>query len=123
MSDPLGNRLAAVALAVALVFVFGIALRESIAFGTPDELPGIALDSPALLHIFRATIATALVAALLVVLIRGAFGYWPLQISTTGVAYAEVVVSESELAEQVRDVVAVAKELDARLLAVEASTP
>jgi predicted secreted protein len=121
MSDPLRNRSAAVALAVVLAFVFGIAIRESIGFGAPDQLPGVALDSPALLHIFRATVATALVAALLVILIRGAFGYWPLQISTTGVAYTEVVISESELAEQVRDVVAAARELDARLSAVEAS--
>jgi hypothetical protein len=111
--------LAALALALILALVFGVALRESIVLGTPDRLPGVALESPALLDMIRAVVATGLVGGLLVVLIRGAFGHWPLELSTTGVKYAEVVVSESELAQDVRDVVAAARELDARLSALE----
>lgn len=119
MRDPLRNRWVAVILVLVLVAVFAEALQESISAGTPTDLPGVALQSPAILHLVRAVVATALIAGLAVVLIRGAFGQWPLEVSTTGVKYAEVVESESELAEHVRDVVAATKAIDARLSAVE----
>jgi hypothetical protein len=65
-----------------------VSLVVSAAGGTPPELPGIALDSPALLHLERALVVGAVIAGSSIFLIRGWAGYFPSKLSTTGAEYA-----------------------------------
>lgn len=65
-----------------------VSLALSAASGTPPELPGIALGSPALLHLERALVVGAAIAGSSIFLIRGWVGYFPSKLSTTGAEYA-----------------------------------
>jgi hypothetical protein len=91
MPDPLSNRWVATAGGVVLVLVFAVAFIWSAAAGAPKDLPDVALGSPALLHLIRATLATALIGGVGVVLARGLAGRWPLEFSATGLKYADAV--------------------------------
>ena len=87
--DPLegiGHGRAVVLVIASAVFV---ALVMSAAGGTPSELPGVALGSPALLHLERALVVGAAIAGSSIFLTRGWAGYFPSKLSTTGAEYAD----------------------------------
>lgn len=88
---------------VTLVLV--LALVASLASGTPDPLPGVALDSPVLLHAERTAAFFAGLLLALVVIIRGFQGRLPSELSGRGVKYAE-----REGTEEIRDTTATALE-------------
>jgi hypothetical protein len=75
----------------AVVLVAGLTvilvLVVSATGGVPSDLPGVALGSPALLHIERALLVGASIAGF-IFLIRGWAGYFPSKLSTTGAEYA-----------------------------------
>jgi len=88
-TDPLESvRHGRVVVVVIAAAVF-VALVLSAAGGTPSELPGIALGSPALLHLERALIVGAAIAGSSIFLTRGWAGYFPSKLSTTGAEYAD----------------------------------
>jgi hypothetical protein len=76
----------------AVVLVAGLTvilvLVVSATGGVPSDLPGVALGSPALLHIERALLVGAAIAGSFIFLIRGWAGYFPSKLSTTGAEYA-----------------------------------
>lgn len=65
-----------------------VALGLGAAGGAPTALPGVALGSPALLHVERALVLGAGMASTFIFLIRGWVGYFPSKLSTTGAEYA-----------------------------------
>lgn len=75
----------------AVVLVAGLTVllvfAVSAAGGAPSDLPGVALGSPALLHIERALLVGASIAGSFIFLIRGWAGYFPSKFSTTGAEY------------------------------------
>lgn len=77
----------------ALVLVFVLALAGSIvvtlAEGTPNHLPGVALGSSVLLHIERGAAMFLGFVAGAVILIRSARGDLPTELGTRGLRYAE----------------------------------
>jgi hypothetical protein len=85
----------------AVVLVAGLTvllvLAVSAAGGTPKTLPGIALGSPALLHLERALVVGAAMAGSFIFLIRGWAGYFPSKLSTTGAEYATWSSTEKTL--------------------------
>lgn len=66
-----------------------VALCLSAAGGAPTALPGVALGSPALLHVERALVVGAGMASTFIFLIRGWVGYFPSKLSTSGAEYAD----------------------------------
>jgi hypothetical protein len=82
----------------AVVLVAGLTvllvLAVSASGGTPKTLPGIALGSPALLHIERALLVGASIAGCFIFLIRGWAGYFPSKLSTGGAEYPHRPVDE-----------------------------
>jgi hypothetical protein len=92
MKDPLANRVVAIVFAVSLLVAFAVFLTLSWALGAPDDLPGIALGSPAIVHLLRAALVTALLGGVALLLLRGAFGHWPREAG--GVKYAAETVQD-----------------------------
>jgi hypothetical protein len=70
-----------------LLLLLFAALVVSVAQGAPEDLPGVALGSDALLHVERAAAFFAIVVAVLSVLAQSARGRLPTQFSTSGLAY------------------------------------
>jgi hypothetical protein len=87
-TDPLRSPIAAMAVTLLVLATAAVALVLSVTAGAPAKLPPVALSSPALFHLERMLVATLVVALLSVFLIRGAFGYFPLKVSTTSVEWA-----------------------------------
>jgi hypothetical protein len=92
-----------VVLATALVVLVG--LVSSAVSGSPSTLPGIALGSPALLHLERSLVAGAATAGALIFILRGWAGYFPSKLSTSGAEYGErpSLADLSELSAAVAD--------------------
>jgi hypothetical protein len=86
-----------------------LVLTVSAAGGVPAALPGIALGSPALLHVERALLVGASVAAGGIFVIRGWAGYFPSKLSTNGAEYGDwtrvddVSGSSEDVREEVAD--------------------
>lgn len=72
-----------------------VSMVASAAGGTPSELPGIALGSPALLHLERALLVGAAIAGSSIFLTRGWAGYFPSKLSTAGAEYAALTTAEN----------------------------
>jgi hypothetical protein len=106
--------------AVAVLLV--LALIASLVSGTPEPLPGVALDSPVLLHAERTAGIFAALLLALVVLVRAFQGLLPTELSGRGVKYAQ-----REATEEIRDTTVAAlegletaqRELAARVEALE----
>jgi len=65
-----------------------LVLAASATRDAPSDLPGIALGAPALLHLERALVVSAVVAGSFIFLVRGWAGYFPSKLSTTGAEYS-----------------------------------
>lgn len=86
--DPLELRWHGRAVVLVTALTSLLVLVASASGGGPSVLPGIALGSPALLHLERALVVGALVAGACIFTIRGWVGYFPSKLSTTGAEYA-----------------------------------
>jgi hypothetical protein len=101
--DPLERRAVARTTVCLVVGAIDCAFVVSLCNTSPRALPGIALGSPFLLHLERAVLVGAIVAALSTFVLRGWVGNFPLKISTAGVEYlaqsaASETVGHSDLA-------------------------
>jgi hypothetical protein len=92
--DPLAARVVAKAIAAATLVTFVLAVYLSATTPVPDEPPGIALGSSALLHLERALLAGAAIGVVLMFLVRGWAGYYPSKVSTTGAEYPSLLALE-----------------------------
>lgn len=90
-------------LILVLVVLLVLAGVTSVASGTPKQLPGIALGSLAFLHILRGSAVFGIEVVVLAVLVRGAQGHLPTEITTQGFRYelGGKEASESQLYGQV----------------------
>ena len=84
--DPLERHYVARAVVLVALLMSGVASVISLGDGFRQGLPGVALGSPFLLHVERALVVGAGVAAVLIFAIRGWVGYFP-SISTAGAEY------------------------------------
>lgn len=75
-------------LSVLLCLTVIAAFVLSVMSGPPTTLPGVAMDSPLLLHAMRAAVGAALVVAVAVVVLRLWQGEVPTKLSTTGAEWA-----------------------------------
>jgi RNA polymerase sigma factor (sigma-70 family) len=75
-------------LSVLLSLTFIAAFVLCVMNDAPTTLPGVAMDSPLLLHAMRAAVAAALVIAVAVVVLRLWQGELPTKLSTTGAEWA-----------------------------------
>ena len=100
--------LGGVALAVAVA-----AILVSLAEGTPERLPGVALGSTVLVHAERALALFAVVIAALSVVLQATRGRLPVEFSTSGLRY------EAEAAD---DMAAAVADLQAQLDDLESTT-
>ena len=112
----------AVVFGAAVVVLAVAAAVASLVEGTPRRLPGVALDSPVLLHAERCLALIAVVIAALSVLARAARGRLPVELSTSGLRYeaetadrtaAAVAGLQDQLDDLVATVDALADRLDA----------
>ncbi len=85
--DPLERRNVARAVVLAALVAAGLALWLGLDGEFHGGLPGIALGSPFLLHVERALVLVAGIAALLMFTVRGWAGYFPSKFSTAGAEY------------------------------------
>src|SRR4051794_28602912 len=115
MSDPLSNRVGATVAGVVLLSVFVAALTWSAVAGAPQSLPDVALGSPALLHIIRATVATALIGIVGLVLVRGFAGRWPLEVTTSGLKYSDAVQDLTDVEQDIALLQAIAESHEQQL--------
>jgi hypothetical protein len=92
--DPLEADTIARAIAGATLIGMASAVALSVTAAAPDQLPGIALGSPALLHLERALLVGGIVGAALMFLVRGWAGYYPSKLSTTGAEYPSLLALE-----------------------------
>ena len=112
----MSRRLLSLAVAAALAAGVVVTLIE----GTPTRLPGVALDSPVLLHAERVLALFAVVVALLSIAAQAARGRLPVELSTSGLRYEaeaadRAAAAVAELQEQYDDLVAVVDALADRL--------
>jgi hypothetical protein len=75
----------------------------------------VALGSPALLYLIRAVVATALIGLVGLVLVRGFAGRWPLEVSTTGIKYADAVADLTRVEQDIALLQAIAEDHDEQL--------
>jgi hypothetical protein len=74
------------------------ALLVTVAEGTPDRLPGIALGSAVVLHAERALALFGIVLAALTVLAHAAHGRLPTDLSTSGLRYEAAAADDAAAA-------------------------
>jgi hypothetical protein len=92
-------------LGIGLTVLLALALGASLVTGVPEQLPGVALGSPVVLHAERALAIFAASLLVLVVLVRAFQGMLPTELSGRGVKYAQ-----REATEEIRDTTAAALE-------------
>ena len=85
--DPLEQRYVARAIVLIALVATGLGSWLGIDGKFHDGLPGIALGSPFLIHVERALVVGAGIAAILMFAVRGWAGYFPAKISTSGAEY------------------------------------
>jgi len=112
----MNRRLLAVAVVGALVACVTVTLIE----GRPRRLPGVALNSPVLLHAERALALFAVVIAIVSIAVQAARGRLPVELSTSGLRYEaeaadRAAAAVAELQEQYDDLLAVVDALADRL--------
>lgn len=110
-ADPLRKPVAAIGVTLVVLATAIVALILSIAAGAPHRLPAVALSSPALFHVQRMLVPTFFVALLSVFLIRAAFGYFPLKVSTTSAEWP--AGTATEIADAGRTLTKVVRDVDA----------
>lgn len=81
---------------VLIVCALGLFI-SSFAAGNPIKLPGIALGWGFGLEVVRAALALAILAVIIMVIVRGWGGMWPSGISTQGIDYKEISQTTAEL--------------------------
>lgn len=119
--DPLEGPRSRRLVVLATLAVMNVAFLLSAQRRDPDQLPGIALDSPFLLDLERAAVVGAVVASVLIFSIRGWRGYFPSKLSTGGAEYGALpsVTEVSESSEEVRSAL---EDLKARQAALARAT-
>lgn len=83
----------------------------SIGSGVDDGLPSIALNWRFGLDIIRAAEIFAIIAVVVMLIVRGWGGMWPRRVSTSGIDFAEVAEGSKEITEAVGTVLQVLPEL------------
>ena len=96
------------------------AILVSVIEGTPRTLPGVALDSPVLLHAERVLALVGVVIAALSVLAQAARGRLPVELSTSGLRYEaeaadDAAAAVDQLQDQFDDLAAIVDALAERL--------
>lgn len=86
---------AQVVLALSLIAI-GL-LVASLTTGVRHGLPGVALSWLLGLQLIRAALAFGLIAAIVMLLIRGAGGLWPQRVSTSGFDFPSLVEGSREI--------------------------
>jgi len=112
----MNRRLLALAVVGALVACVTVTLIE----GRPRQLPGVALNSPVLLHAERALALFAVIIAIVSIAVQAARGRLPVELSTSGLRYEaeaadRAAAAAAELQEQYDDLLAVVDALADRL--------
>ncbi len=103
--------------ALALVVLAVGLLVGSLDYGVREGLPSIALDWLFGLQVIRAALAFAIIAVLVLLIIRGWEGMWPESFLTTGVGYPAEKVVEGGIAQSTAVSAAARQELEAILKA------
>ena len=107
-------------LAPAVIGVLVACVTVTLIEGRPRQLPGVALDSPVLLHAERALALFAVVIAIVSIAVQAARGRLPVELSTSGLRYEaeaadRAAAAAAELQEQYDDLLAVVDALAGRL--------
>lgn len=107
-----------------LGFVVAGILVSWLAIGPPTgPLPGVALGSPALLHVLRGALLAALAGLLTILLVNGWAGKWPQQIGFGGASLGyDARESDKELSEAVEGLATDVQGLQADKVDAEALT-
>jgi RNA polymerase sigma factor (sigma-70 family) len=87
-------------LAGAVVVALVAAFIGSLIYGTPTQLPGVALGWPLLVHVLRAGFAAALVGAVAVIVMNLWRGQLPTKVSTAGLEFSATENLDREIREQ-----------------------
>jgi hypothetical protein len=97
--------------AIPLVVVAAVLVVASFRTGVRTDLPGIALDWKLGLVLVRAALAFAVVAFVVMFLVRGWGGMWPRRISTSGVDFDELAEGSRDVTEAAEEMLEVLREL------------